>query len=75
MIDHDYKIVTREVPKTAHRSKHFIAELRHVFIFIDGNRIVAEYPQQKFSAKTQSAAMIQAGNAFRHWLKQTYPTA
>ena len=75
MIDHDYKIVTREVPKTAHRIQRFIAELHQVYIIIDGERMVAAYPQQEFFGETQSAAMIQASNAFRLWLKQMYPTA
>lgn len=75
MIDHDYKIVTREVPKTPHRIRHFIAKLRHIYIIVEGERIAAAYPEQEFSGKTQSAAMILATNAFRRWLKQAYPGA
>ena len=69
MIDHDYKIITREVAKTAFRAKHFIAELRNVYIIVDGKRCAAQYSQQEFFGKTQASAMIQASNALRNWLK------
>ena len=70
MIDHDYKILTREIAMTASRAKHFIAELSDVYIIVDGKRLAAQYPQQTFSGKTQTAAMIQAGDALRNWLEK-----
>ena len=73
MIDHDYKIVTREVARTASRIKHFVAKLTHVYIIVDGERKEATYPQQEFSAKSEHAAMILASNAFRRWLENQYP--
>jgi hypothetical protein len=71
MIDRDYKIITREVPKTAHR-KYFIAEFYQVYIIQYGKGIIAKYPQRKFSGQTQVAAQTKASKAFRHWIEQTH---
>lgn len=69
MIDHRYKIVTREVARTAFRVKHFIAELSDVYIMVDGERIKAHYPEREFIGVTQTAAMHQASDALRRWLE------
>lgn len=68
MIDHDYKIITREVAITASRVKHFIAELSDVYIIVDGERLAAQCPQKEFSGNTQTAAMINASDTVRKWL-------
>jgi hypothetical protein len=68
MIDHWYKIVTREVAMTESRAKYFIAELSDVHLIVDGERIAAQYPRQAFSGKTQASAMLLANDMVRIWL-------
>ena len=74
MIDHGYKIITREVTKTSSQVKRFVVELSQIYIIIDGKRIQPQFPQQAFFGKTQAAAMIQASDTLRHWLKRHYAT-
>ena len=68
MIDHDYKIITREVAMTASRAKHFVAELSDVYMLVNGEHIKAQCPQKEFSGNTQVAAVLNASDTVRKWL-------
>ena len=68
MIDHNYKIIIREVPSASCMNR-FIAELSEISIVVGGKRLEAQCPQQAFSGNSQTAAMINANDALRNWLK------
>lgn len=68
MIDHNYKIVTREIAMTASRAKHVIAELSDVYMIVNGERLEAHCPQKEFCGNTHTAAVINASDTVRKWL-------
>jgi hypothetical protein len=68
MIDHNYKIVTREVVMTPSGARHFIAELSDVYMIINGEPTKAQCPQIEFCGNTHTAAVINASDTVRKWL-------
>ena len=68
MIDHNYKITTREVI-TSSSDKHFVTKLSHVYIIKDGKNIELDYPENEFFGKTQTDAILQANEAVREWIE------
>jgi len=77
MIDHNYKITTREVLKPWSSDTHFVSKLEHVTIVNDGKNIELDYPEIEFIGKTQIEAILQANEAIRKWIEhlQFLPTS
>lgn len=69
MIDHEYKITTVEIPATSQGARRFVAELSQIYLVVNGERVGADYSENLFFGTTQTAAVLQASEAFRNWLK------
>ena len=68
MINHNYKITTREVI-TSSSDTHFATKISHVTIVKDGKNIELNYPEIEFFGKTQVEAILQANEAVRKWIE------
>lgn len=77
MIDHNYKITTREVIRPSSSDKYFVTKLSHVYIIKHGKNIELDYPENEFFGKTQIDAILQANEAVREWIEhlQFLPTS
>ncbi len=77
MIDHNYKITTKEVMRPSSNDTYFVTTLSHVYIIKDGKNIELDCPENEFFGKTQMDAILQANEAVREWIDhlQFLPTS
>ena len=69
MIDHEYRITSKEIPASSQDAGYFVAELSQVYVSVKGKRTGADYSEKLFFGTTQIAAVLQANEAFQNWLK------